>query len=135
MMKRLIPIILILVLMSAPAYADDFQDGWDAYYQGEYKTALEKWKPLAELGDALAQYNLGQMYRQGKEVSQDYQEAFRWYRLAAEQGIAEAQYALGWMYAKGGGVKQDYKEADKWWRLATAKGDSLAPFFLLMEVL
>jgi len=129
-MKRLIPIILILILMSTPVYADDLQEGWDAYYQGEYKLALGKWKPIAELGDALVQFTLGTMYSEGKGVTQNYQEAIKWYRLAAEQGNAEAQYNLGWVYANGDGVKQDYKEAGKWWRLATAKGDSLAPFYL-----
>ena len=53
-MKRLIPVFLLLFL-SSPVYADDFQDGMDAYGRKDYKTAFEKLKPLAEQGDAEAQ--------------------------------------------------------------------------------
>ena len=31
----------------------------DAHNRGDYATALDEWRPLAEQGDALAQYNLG----------------------------------------------------------------------------
>jgi TPR repeat protein len=34
---------------------------------------------LAEQGDAKAQYDLGKMYSDGKEVKQDYKEAVKWY--------------------------------------------------------
>src|SRR5205085_7812982 len=37
----------------------DFQAGMDAYADGDYKTALEKWRPLAEAGDPASQTNLG----------------------------------------------------------------------------
>ena len=36
----------------------------------------------------MAQTNLGNRYRNGEGVPQDYKEAVKWYRLAAEQGIA-----------------------------------------------
>ena len=49
----------MLSLMSVPVYADDFQDGHDAYLRKDYKTAFEKWKPLAEQGVAGVQYNIG----------------------------------------------------------------------------
>jgi TPR repeat protein len=64
--------------------------------------------PIAEQGDASAQYNLGVMYANGYGVPQDYAEAVRWYRLAAGQGNAKAQYNLGLMYYNGEGVPQDY---------------------------
>ena len=54
-MKRLVPVFLMLFLMSAPVYADDYQDGLDAYERKDYKTAFEKLKPLAEQGNADAQ--------------------------------------------------------------------------------
>jgi len=81
-MKRLIPIILILILMSAPVYADDFQDGLDAYNRKDYKTPLEKWKHLAEQGDAIAQFNLGQMYT----MRQDYVQAHKWFNILDANG-------------------------------------------------
>ncbi len=73
MMKRLIPVILILILMPVHVYADDeadFQDGLDAYEKNDYKTAIEKFKPLAKQGYAKAQYYLSGMYRSGLGVGQ-----------------------------------------------------------------
>ena len=49
------------------------------------KLSAEELRPLAENGDAEAQFNLGSKYRIGFGVLKSYQEAFKWYRLAAEQ--------------------------------------------------
>jgi TPR repeat protein len=70
--------------------AADFQAGFAAAQKGDYAAALREWTPLAEQGDAVAQFNLGVMYQQGQGVSQDYQTALKWYALAAEQGDAKA---------------------------------------------
>ena len=51
------------------------QAGVDAYNRGDYETALKKFLPLAEQGDAAAQFNLGKMYRKGQGVPQDDAEA------------------------------------------------------------
>ena len=37
-----------------------------AYERGDYKTAVEGWRPFAEQGNADAQCNLGAMYLRGK---------------------------------------------------------------------
>jgi hypothetical protein len=84
-----------------------FEEGMAAYKRGDYATALKKWRPLAEAGDAEAQNNLGLMYADDRGVPQDDEEAVKWLRLAAEQGDAVAQNNLGAMYAKGRGVPQD----------------------------
>ena len=42
-----------------------------AYESGNFATALRKWKPLAEQGDAAVQFNLGILYRLGKGLPQD----------------------------------------------------------------
>jgi TPR repeat protein len=47
---------------------------------------LREWQPLADQGDADAQFNLGVMYDRGDGIPQDYAEAAKWHRLAAEQG-------------------------------------------------
>jgi hypothetical protein len=103
-----------------------FEEGMAAYERGDYATALKKWRPLAEAGDATAQNNLGAMYANGQGVPQDDEEAAKWFRLAAEQGGADAQNNLGVMYANGRGVPQDYREAAKWFRLAAEQGHASA---------
>ena len=72
----------------------DFNAGVAAYKQRDYKTAFEKFEPLAEQGYAGAQYNLGNLYRFGKCVPRNEEAAAKWYCHAAKQGQAEALYAL-----------------------------------------
>ncbi len=119
--KHLILIILSLILVVPAVYADDYQDGVDAFDKKDFKAALKKLKPLAEKGHAEAQFRLGDMYENGQGVSHDYKEAFKWYRLSAEQGSADAQFKLGLMHLGKLGDIQDYqgdtqdeKEAVKW---------------------
>ena len=55
-----------------------------------------RWYRLAATkGDADAQNNLGNMYRDGLGVLKDEAEAVRWYRLAAVQGHALRSTSLG----------------------------------------
>ena len=113
-----------------PVAAQDYQKGYDAYNAGDYATVLQEWRPLAEQGNAAAQFNLGLMYYNGKGVPQDYAEAVKWWRLAAEQGDAIAQNNLGIMYRNGEGVLQDYSESAKWYRLAAKQGKTNAQYNL-----
>ena len=125
-MKRLTAAIcLTIALLLAHvgmSWSADFQKGLAAAKSGDFATALREWKPLAEQGNAAAQYNLGQMYRRGQGVPHDYKTAVKWYRLAAEQGNAYAQTNLGNRYRSGQGVPVDYKTAEKWFRLAAEQG-------------
>ncbi len=111
-----------LVFMLATPVLADFQAGLDAYKRGDYDTAMTEWRPLAEQGDADAQWFLGSMYYQGKGVPQDDQEAVRWYRQAADQGDAYAQNTLAYMYEHGRGVPRNYVRAYMWASLAAAQG-------------
>jgi hypothetical protein len=71
----------------------------------------------------MAQYGLGNMYRQGLGVTQDDREAIRWYRLSAVQGNADAQFNLGAMYDNGRGVVKDHVRGNMWLNLAADKGN------------
>lgn len=119
-MKRICLALVLVVSLAVPAWAD-FQDGVAAYDRGDYATALQEFKPLAEQGDARAQNSLGLMYYHGQGVPQDDAEAVRLYSLAAEQGYAWAQYHLGLMYANGEGVLRDYVQAHMWSNLAASR--------------
>ena len=123
-------LIFVLSLFVAPIHGDDLQDGRDAYKRKDYKTAIEKWNPLAEQGDATAQNNLGAMYNRGRGVPRDFKNAAKWLRLSAEQGHATAQFNLGTMYYHGHGVGQDYKEAVKLFRLAAEQDQAKAQNYL-----
>jgi len=111
---------------AAPVAAGPLEDGVAAYERGDYAAAFRLMRPLAEQGDASAQFNLGIMYSEGKGVTQDYAEAVKWYRRAAEQGNAPAQSNLGIMYSEGKGVTHDHIQAHMWFNLAAARGEEKA---------
>lgn len=125
-------LLLILLLGLPPSlYAQDaFRPGLNAYLNGDYQTALESWRPMAEGGHATAQYCLGNMYYWGKGVPKDRRQAAQWLRRAAEQGHPAAQLDLGNAYRWGEGVEQDLSEAARWWRTAAEKGYPAAQFNL-----
>jgi len=125
MLRFSIAFMLSFVCLAVPAWAD-FQAGMDANNGGDYATALREWRPLAEQGDALAQYNLGVLYRKGRGVPQDDVQARQWYAKAAAQGLAKAQFSLGTLYFNGEGVRKDYQQALRWFRLAADQGEALA---------
>src|SRR5207247_434953 len=70
-MKHLATTFVLAILAAGLARAD-FKAGLDAYQRADYATALQEWRPLAEKGDANAQYNLGLLYNQGLGVQQDF---------------------------------------------------------------
>ena len=107
-----------------------FNEGLTAEKQGDLKTEFSEWKPLAEQGNAFAQYYLGMMYEYGQGVEQDYGQALAWYWKAADQGNADAQSKLGLMYSKGRGVAQDYGQALAWHRKAAEQGNADAQYNL-----
>jgi uncharacterized protein len=63
-----------LFLFSGSVYGRDLQDGMEGAQRQDYKTAHRLWLPLAEQGDAEAQFLLGMMYG-GVGVTQNYKEA------------------------------------------------------------
>src|SRR5215471_9458253 len=106
----------------APVAAGPGEDAMAAAARGDYATAVRLLRPLADQGDAQAQYNLGVLYDNGQGVPQNDAEAMKWYRKAAEKGHARAQQNLGTMYANGQGVPQNYTEAMTWFRKAADQG-------------
>lgn len=85
---------LLCTLIASPAFAD-VKTGVDAWSRGEYKKAVETWRPLAIEGDADAQFNLGQAYKLGRGVPVDLPLAEEWYRKAALQNHLQAEDAYG----------------------------------------
>ena len=102
--------VIAVVMGSVPAFAANFEETLRS----------------ARLGNIEAQYELGLMYFEGKNVRQDYEEAARWYRLSAERGFAKAQNNLGFMYEKGYGMKRNDAEAVRWYTRAAQNGNARA---------
>lgn len=93
-MRRIILLaMLALGLAAGPAMAD-FSEGQRRFAAGDYAGAYDAWRPLADAGDARAQYSLGVMHERGLGRPKDPEGAAVWFEKAARQGYAPATAAL-----------------------------------------
>ena len=112
-------ILIFAFVYNSNANEEQLNKGYDYAAEGKYLKAFDVWKPLAEQGNAWAQYSLGVMYRDGLGVPENDTLAEKWTRLSAEQGNRVAAYNLGIIYQLGYGVEIDFVEAMKWFDLAS----------------
>jgi len=119
-----------LSLMAATSQASDIGQGYQAYQSGDYQQAYAIWKPLAEQGDAEAQFYLGLLYRSGEGVEKNDRTALEWFTASAKQGYLDAQYNTGIMYMEGRGVAVSKRDAFKWWQLAAERGHAPSQYNL-----
>jgi TPR repeat protein len=127
--SSLLAAIAWLTVSGAPVHGDlatsaqlGFARGLAAYDGGDYGTAFEEWRVLAEAGDAEAQTALASLYLSGQGTPANPAQAVDWYRRAAEQGDAVAQQNLGDLYGRGVGVGRDPVSAYVWLSLAAGQG-------------
>jgi TPR repeat protein len=108
-------IALFVMVVLSMAQAHDYNDGLQAARTGDYNTAVTKWQPLAEQGDAMAQFNMALMYHRGLGVGIDETRAVVWYKKSASNGYIKAQEFLAAAYQEGWfGLQQDQKKANYW---------------------
>lgn len=100
----------------------DIETGYFAMERGEYDIALKELEPLAEKGDAQAQFYLGYMHEKGLGVQLNYSIAWKWYRLAAKKKHVEAMLKMAWMNENGIGLPLNYDKAYEWYEKAAEKG-------------
>jgi cell division septation protein DedD len=108
----------IFIAMTSPAWGD-VKAGVDAWSRGEYRKAVEEWRPAAIAGDADAQFNLGQAYKLGRGVPVDMGMAESWYRKAALQGQIEAEANYGLILFQNG----KRPDALPWLEKSVARGE------------
>ncbi len=128
-----------LYRLAFPARYADSQG--DRYLLGQgvaqdYSNALQWYQKAAALGDAYAEFKIGDIYetappasgtatsKSGPSVTQDYGQAMFWYEKAADQGYADAEDSLGQMYENGEGVASDLTAAAGWFQKAAAQGNA-----------
>ena len=90
----IIPVLIFSILLGVSSFSADFEKGIDAYNKGDFATALKEWKPLAEQGDAKAQYQLSFLYYHGDGVPPDYDKAIFWLNKSSQQKYYPAQELL-----------------------------------------
>ncbi len=123
-MRKIQAVILVvsMSMFSAISWSEDFAKGQDAYFSGDYQTAMTEWQPLAEAGQMDGQFGMGLLYANGFGVDMNDELALKWYGLADDQGHAEAPANLAVMHANGWGVPQSNEMALKWYTLAADQG-------------
>jgi cell division septation protein DedD len=102
--------------------AQSVKAGIDAWQRADYSNAVAIWRPLAEQGDADAQFNLGQSYRLGRGVATNLAAAKTWFERAGNQGHVDAQTTLGLLLFQNG----DQSEGLKWLKKAADQGEPRA---------
>lgn len=99
-----------------------------------YEKVSEDGRPLtfeeilqeAEEGDAVSQYEIGNMYLDGDVIEEDYKEGIRWLTLSANQGLADAQYLLGYYYSIGWPIGKDQEKTAQLFYQCAQQGNELA---------
>lgn len=118
----LVPALLVVALLAAPAAAQSVKAGIEAWTAGRHAEAVAIWKPLAARGQADAAFNLGQAHKLGRGVPASLAEAQRWYEQAARAGHPEAQTSLGLLLFQNG----NRAGAMRWIRAASDAGEPRA---------
>jgi TPR repeat protein len=96
--------------------------GIEAWQKSDYSAAVGIWRPLADRGDADAQFNLGQAYRLGRGVPINLALAKSWFTKAAEAGHLDAETTLGLLLFQNG----DQAGGLKWLRRAADQNEPRA---------
>lgn len=112
----------LAAFLAAPVSAQSVKAGIEAWQRADYSGAVGIWKPLADKGDADAQFNLGQAYRLGRGVPLDLGSAEMWFQRAANSGHVDAQTTLGLLLFQNG----DRVNGLKWLRRAAEQGEPRA---------
>ena len=90
---------------------------------------------LAKNGDAMAQYELADMYENGCGCTKNIDESLRWLKTSAEQGCWRAMNQLGYIFNYGVlGCTKDESEANKWYKKAAEVGFTRAQYALAVNL-
>jgi hypothetical protein len=87
----LFKLMIIIPLASLAIKAHAFDKGFLAYMINDFTTALIEWRKKAELGNATAQTNIGDLYEAGNGVLKDNVLAYQWYSLGTMNGSNSAK--------------------------------------------
>jgi len=126
--------VLLFIFLAAVlnnALASDLEDAVEAMRAGDFAEAYCIMRPLAESGDADAQYNIGWMYLNGYGLRVNDSLALEWWKQASEQGHSDASFSIGMLYSLGEGeVSKDSDEAIDYYLIAADDGNEDAIMIL-----
>ena len=121
-MRNIAIAMAVAMLLGSPGQAQSVQAGIQAWQNGLHQKAVDIWRPLAEAGNADAQFNLGQAYRLGRGVPVNLAAAQTWLGRAAAKGHVDAQTTIGLLLFDSG----NRADGLRWLRAAAEKGEPRA---------
>lgn len=92
--------------------------------------ALKSLKRGAELGDAISEAILGDIFSNGELLKPDFEQAAKYYKTAADQGQRDGEFGLAVRYVTGQGMPLDRAEAQRWFKAAADQGHADAQYDL-----
>lgn len=119
---RHLVVAIVAAALASPLAGQSVRAGIEAWQRADYRAAVAIWRPLAEGGDADAQFNLGQAYRLGRGVPLDLAGARIWFERAARTGHLDAETTLGLLTFQNG----DRVQGLKWLKQAADQGEPRA---------
>lgn len=130
--KKITTVIFLLVaalVLNSCAEITPLEKGTQYARSMRWEDSVREFLPLAQTGDARAQYALGKVYIDRKDIKvakSTPEEGVAWINKSAAQGYAPAESELGELYYLGKIVRRDLTEAMKWYRKAADQGHARA---------
>jgi TPR repeat protein len=102
---------IVILTLSPVTYAESLSEVHRYYDQGDFALAADLAWPLAEAGDAGAQYMLGVLHATGQGVKLDCDIAAEWFKRSSDGGYTLAMFTFAQHYEQGVCVTKDLQEA------------------------
>lgn len=135
-MTRLLAALLALFLLATPTLAEGtLEEAIAAYDAGDYEKAYALFLPLAEAGDAEAQYSIGFMLARGEGVPENEADGIVWLEKAVAQGHVKASFIIGLLYTNGSQTPENRELAVLYFERAARRCHSDAAAALGIELL
>ena len=100
--------------------------GDTASKNGKYISAKGYYEQAANMGNSHGMNGLGDLYKLGQGVDEDFRQAREWYLKAADLGNADAMINIGVLYENGNFGAQDYRQDREWYQKAINLGNTEA---------
>ena len=115
------------VFIGCSKSANDYiAEASDARKNKNYLQAVELYLQAIKLGSSDAAFELGSMYRVGKEIEPDARKAADYLAICAREGNLKAQVYLAELYGGKGNLKADEQKKLYWMKKAADAGDAWA---------
>ena len=102
-------IYVLLLMVASTVSAQSLYRAKQLIKEGEYLEAAKMIRPLADGGNADAQYEAAKLFFDGKGVNQSDEQGIKYASLAAKQGHYQAAYLLACFYEDHGRQYEEYK--------------------------